>query len=55
MKFEDAIEEKVQQLTDQAVMNYSIKKVHISTINVGDIVEHDGVLMTVGANNIPRS
>ena len=33
-------------------MNYTIKKVHISTINVGDTVEHDGVLMTVGANNI---
>lgn len=33
-------------------MNYSIKEVHISTINVGDTVEHNGHLMTVGRNNI---
>lgn len=29
-------------------MNYSIKEVHISTIKVGDTVEYNGVLKTVG-------
>lgn len=33
-------------------MNYSIVPTHISQIRVGDVVEIDGILKTVGKNNL---
>lgn len=35
-------------------MNYSIVLTHIDQIKVGDVVEIDGVLKTVGKNNLKR-
>lgn len=32
----------------------SIVEVHISTIRIGDTIEHNGELHTVGRNNIKR-
>ena len=36
-------------------MNYDIREKHISTISVGDVVEHNGKLMTVGDGDMKRS
>lgn len=33
-------------------MNYSIVPTHIDQIRVGDVVEIDGILKTVGKNNL---
>lgn len=35
-------------------MNYTIEEVHISTIQGGDTVEHNGEMKTVSFNNIKR-
>lgn len=35
-------------------MNYSIVPTHINLIRVGDVVEIDGILKTVGKNNLKR-
>lgn len=36
-------------------MNYNIEEVHISTINWGDTVHHDGNIRTVGKKNIKHN
>jgi hypothetical protein len=33
-------------------MKYNTKEVHISTIKIGDTVNHNGSIRTVGKNNI---
>lgn len=34
--------------------NYSIKKTHISNINVGDTIMHNGEIKTISGNNLKR-
>jgi hypothetical protein len=34
--------------------NVEIKSVHISQIQIGDTIEHDGFLRTVSGNNIKK-
>ena len=36
-------------------MNNTIQNAHISTINIGDTVEHNNEIVTVGKNNIKYS
>lgn len=36
-------------------INYSIEKVHISSVVIGDTVLHEGVLATVGKGDIKTS
>lgn len=34
--------------------NYTIKKTHISNINIGDTIMHNGEIKTVSGNNLKR-
>lgn len=34
--------------------NYTIKKTHISNINIGDTIMHNGEIKTVAGNNLKR-